>query len=152
MGMFNSLGQDSYDRQYTDGYLLRRIASYFQNQRSRLLMVGGTLITLSLAGALTPVLVSSVVDALENKHDMNLVILLIGAFLATAFLQYGANWTRRRLTTLLIGDGISQMRKDAFAASVRRDLAFYDDNKSGKIVSRITSDTQEFAQVLVIAS
>jgi ATP-binding cassette subfamily B protein len=152
MGMFNSLGQDSYDRQYTDGYLLKRIASYFQNQRSRLLMVGGTLITLSLAGALTPVLVSSVVDALENKHDMNLVVLLILAFLATAFLQYGANWTRRRLTTLLIGDGISQMRKDAFAASVRRDLAFYDDNKSGKIVSRITSDTQEFAQVLVIAS
>ena len=152
MGMFNSLGQDSYDRHYTDGYLLKRIASYFQNQRSRLLMVGGTLVFLSLAGALTPILVSSVVDALENKHDMNLVILLIGAFLVTAVLQYGANWMRRRLTTLLIGDGISQMRKDAFAASVRRDLAFYDDNKSGKIVSRITSDTQEFAQVLVIAS
>lgn len=152
MGMFNSLGQDSYDRQYTDGYLLKRIASYFQTQRSRLLMIGGALLLLSLVGALTPVLVSSVVDALENKHDMNLVLLLIAAFLGTVLLQYGANWTRRRLTSLLIGDGISQMRKDAFAASVRRDLAFYDDNKSGKIVSRITSDTQEFAQVLVIAS
>jgi len=125
MGMFNSLGQDSYDRQYTDGYLLKRIASYFQNQRSRLLMVGGTLLFLSLTGALTPVLVSSVVDALENKHDMNLVIVLIGAFLVTAILQYGANMTRRWLLTRIIGDGISQMRKDAFAASVRRDLAFY---------------------------
>ncbi|MBZ0286246.1 MAG: ABC transporter ATP-binding protein, partial [Anaerolineae bacterium] len=150
--MVNSLGQDSYDRQYTDAYLLRRIASYFQKQRSRLLMVAGTLVFLSLAGAMTPILVSSTVDALENQHDMNLVLLLVGAFLVTVFLQYGANWTRRRFINLLIADGISQMRKDAFAASVRRDLAFYDDNKSGKIVSRITSDTQDFAQVLVIAS
>jgi len=152
MGFFNSLGQVSYDRQYTDGYLIRRIASYFQGQRSRLGVIGGALIFLSVSGALTPLLVAAVIDAVANQPDGNLVALLVGAFFVTALLQYGANWLRRRMTTFVIGDGISRLRKDAFAASVGRDLAFYDDNKSGKIVSRITSDTQEFAQVLVIAS
>ena len=35
-----------------------------------------------------------------------------------------------------------------FDAAIERDLAFYDENKSGKIVSRITNDTQEFNQVV----
>jgi ATP-binding cassette subfamily B protein len=153
MGFFGGgLNQDTYDRQYTDSYLIRRIFSYLRQHRRQLLVILGTLVFLSLSGALTPVLLSSVIDALSNRHDINQVALLVGAFFATAILQYGANWLRRRLTSRLIGDSISQMRKDAFAASVRRDLSFYDDNKSGKIVSRITSDTQEFAQVMVIAS
>jgi ATP-binding cassette subfamily B protein len=153
MGFFGGgLNQDTYDRQYSDSYLVRRIASYFGKHRRQLLVILGTLIFLSLSGALTPVLVSSVIDALSNRHDINQVALLVGAFFVTAVLQYAANWLRRRLTSRLIGDSISQMRKDAFAASVRRDLSFYDDNKSGKIVSRITSDTQEFAQVMIIAS
>ncbi|MBZ0277746.1 MAG: ABC transporter ATP-binding protein/permease, partial [Anaerolineae bacterium] len=33
-----------------------------------------------------------------------------------------------------------------------RDLAFYDTNKSGKIVSRITGDTQEFGDVVLVSS
>jgi ATP-binding cassette subfamily B protein len=151
MGFLASLSQDNYDRQYTDGYLVRRIGSYFRNQRHLLLTIGATLVCLSAAGAALPVLLSLVVDALQHKADTNTIVLLVGAFFAAAMMQYLMNWTRRRLTTRLIADSISQMRKDAFAAAVERDLSFYDDNKSGKIVSRITSDTQEFSQVLVIA-
>jgi ATP-binding cassette subfamily B protein len=44
------------------------------------------------------------------------------------------------------------MRKDAFAAALDRDLAFYDTHKSGKLVSRITSDTQEFGEVLLVTT
>jgi ATP-binding cassette subfamily B protein len=32
-----------------------------------------------------------------------------------------------------------------------RDLAFYDETKSGKVISRITSDTQEFGNVIVVS-
>src|SRR5690606_9723595 len=48
-------------------------------------------------------------------------------------------------------DVVSQLRKDAFSAAIHRDLAFYDENKSGKIVSRITSDTQELNQIILIS-
>ena len=40
------------------------------------------------------------------------------------------------------------MREDAFAATVRHDLSFFDEHPSGKIVSRVTSDTQDFSNVV----
>lgn len=37
-----------------------------------------------------------------------------------------------------------QMRRDLFASIVQQDVAFFDKHKSGEIVSRLTSDVQEF--------
>ena len=36
MGIFAALDQDSYDRQYSDGYLFRRLGSYLTQQKRRL--------------------------------------------------------------------------------------------------------------------
>ena len=52
----------------------------------------------------------------------------------------------------VIGSMVAMLRNDSFTAAVGRDLAFYDRNKTGKIVSRITSDTQEFGDVLLFTS
>jgi ATP-binding cassette subfamily B protein len=42
------------------------------------------------------------------------------------------------------------LRVDAFRAAIGHDLAFFGEHASGRIVSRITSDTQEFAQVVTL--
>src|SRR5690606_36931161 len=112
-----------------------------------LLAIGGTLIVFSITGALWPILISAAIEAVAENEGTNVVLLLIGALLLNALLDYGLNVVRRRLTARVVGESISQMRKDAFAAAINRDMAFYDDNKSGKIVSRITSGTQEFGTV-----
>ncbi len=152
MGFFSSLGEESYDRQYSDSYLIRRIASYFSQHRQALLSIGATLIFFAITGALIPIIVAAGVDALESGSGTTTILLLIGALLVTMVVDYLMNWYRRRVTTRIVGDSISQMRKDAFAAAVNRDMAFYDETKSGKVVSRITSDTQEFGNVIIIAS
>lgn len=148
--MFNSLNQDSYDRLYSDGYLLKRIGSYFAHQKRTLWTIAGLLVFFSLLGTVFPVLIASSIDLLQNKDDSRPLLLLLGALFIAAIIDYLLNWWRGRMITRLIGEGIGQMRSDAFAAAVNRDLGFYDDNKSGKIVSRITSDTQEFGNILVI--
>ncbi|MBC6935163.1 MAG: ABC transporter ATP-binding protein [Chloroflexi bacterium] len=151
MGFFGGLEQESYDRQYGDTYLLKRIARYFAGYRRQLLVIAGTLLGLSLIGALYPVIISAVVDALETGRSPDVVTLLLAGLLVIAVLDYVFAWVRRSVTSRVIGYSVAQMRKDAFAAAVNRDMAFYDEHKSGKVVSRITSDTQEFGQVLVIA-
>jgi ATP-binding cassette subfamily B protein len=40
------------------------------------------------------------------------------------------------------------IRSQAFRAATAQDLSFYDEFSSGRIVSRITSDTREFGQVV----
>lgn len=152
MGFFNTLNQEDYDRQYGDRYLLLRIWDYFRHERKSLISIAATLVVFAVTGALTPIIISAGVGVLEGQSGQEMLPLLVGALFLTLMVDYLLNVYRRRVTARVIGMGISQMRKDAFSAAVNRDLAFYDDNKSGKIVSRITSDTQEFGNVLVIFS
>ncbi len=152
MGLFYGLDEDKYDRAYTDTYLIKRIASYFGPFRRQMLIILTALIGLAIVGALQPVWIASTLDELGRDPNSSLIPIFIAALVGTALFQYFAGWVRRQLVSLMIGNVVAQMRKDAFQAALDRDLAFYDTNKSGKIVSRITSDTQEFGDIFMIAS
>ncbi|NDJ86023.1 MAG: ABC transporter ATP-binding protein [Chloroflexi bacterium] len=152
MGFFAGLEQDSYDRQYSDTYLLRRLASYFKGETRRIIVVSVTGLAVSIALALIPVLIAAGVDVLETDGDTDTLALIIGALLITVLVQYFGNLLRRRATSRLVGHLTAQMRKDGFEAAIERDMAFYDKNKTGKILSRITSDTEDFGQVLIVTS
>jgi ATP-binding cassette subfamily B protein len=52
----------------------------------------------------------------------------------------------------MIGDIVLKIRTDAFTASMEHDLSFFDEFSSGRIVSRITSDTNEFGQTVVLVT
>jgi ATP-binding cassette subfamily B protein len=110
----------------------------------------GLLVSLSLA--MIPIITAAGIDALEKQAAVSWLALLVGALLVTALVQYFANWAVRRAINLVVADVISQLRKDAMKAAVERDMAFYDETKSGKVLSRITSDTEEIGQVLLLSS
>lgn len=150
--IMSGLSEDSYDRQYTDGYLVRRIVEYTRTYKRQLMVIVGAFVVLSIVSAMVPILIAEGVDILEDDPQSDKILLLVGALIVFAILQYGANWSRRYLMSLVLGNVISRMRKDAFRAAIDRDLAFYDKNKSGKVVSRITSDTQEFGDVVMLVS
>ncbi|MBN8618773.1 MAG: ABC transporter ATP-binding protein [Anaerolineae bacterium] len=152
MGFFNSLNQDTYDRLYSDRYLFRRIGSYFASEKRWLAVIVLILVVYSILGTVVPVLISYAIEMVDEPDNAALLALILVVLLISAIIDYGLNWSRGRITSRLIGQAIARMRKDAFAAAVNRDLGFYDDNKSGKIVSRITSDTQEFANIMLIVA
>lgn len=152
MGFFGGLDKDKYDRQYSDTYLLKRLTSYFSGQRHRVVIMTMMGLVVSFVLAFTPILIAEGVDALENNESNETLALIIGALFVIAFIQYLGNWLRRRMTNRLVADMTARLRKDAFAAAVERDMAFYDENKTGKILSRITSDTEDFGQVLIVTS
>ena len=152
MGLLGGLAADAYDRQYDDKYLIRRLASYFIPHKRRVLTIALLLVLFALIASGTPILISAGVEALQASDSGLTIPAVVAGLLAIAVVNFGAYLLRRRLTVRVVNDVISQLRKDAFSAAVERDLAFYDDNKSGKIVSRITSDTQELSQVIVIVA
>ncbi|MFN8528179.1 MAG: ABC transporter ATP-binding protein [Anaerolineae bacterium] len=148
--MLGSIGADKYDRQYTDGYLFKRLWQYMKVYRAHVLAIMALVLIFAIVGAFIPVTVSAGLGSIDDQSGR--VWWFVIALFGIAFLDFGIYWLRRRLTALVIGNVISQLRKDAFKAAIERDLAFYDENKSGKVVSRITSDTQELSQVMLIAS
>ena len=148
--VFGGLQSDKYDRQYSDLRLLKRIAAYvLQYKRAVSLTLAGFLIV-GAARALRPVLISAGVDELVAAGDRLNLFLLLLAFVAIS--EYISNYIRRRYAVVVIGRMVAQMRKQAFKAAIERDLAFYDRHKSGAVMSRVTSDTQEFGDVMLLGS
>jgi ATP-binding cassette subfamily B protein len=152
MGMLrDALNAEAYDRTYTNKELVSRIGVYFRPY-TRLVLVIITVSLLALFGAITPVLIATGVGAMSNVQTDNSLLLagLVGMVLILGVVTWGVNYARRLLTAQLMGDVILDMRTDAFRSVMNHDMSFFDENQSGRIVSRITSDTDEFGRVAVL--
>jgi ATP-binding cassette subfamily B protein len=153
MGLLRAgLVQESYDREYSNWELVRRTARYFRPWLGRLAVIIVVVTVLAFFGAALPILIAAGVGVLaEAQANATLVAgALVGVVLALGVLTWLVNWVRRVQTGKLIGDVILAMRKDAFAAVMHHDMSFFDQYQSGRIVSRVTSDTDEFGRVAVL--
>jgi ATP-binding cassette subfamily B protein len=150
MGFFEGLDAESYDRKYRDRDLLHRMLVYFKPQQGRMLVVGFFTILISLASASSVLIISWGTDLVRKDPSLQNIFLVAGlGFLLGVFI-WVANWIARRQATQAIAGVLLNLATSAFESSVNHDLSFYDEYSSGRIVSRITSDTQDFGQLVTI--
>ncbi|MCB0118764.1 MAG: ABC transporter ATP-binding protein [Anaerolineales bacterium] len=152
MGFFAGLNDEKYDRQYKDNELVQRMVNYFNTQISRLVYASIVIILLAVIGAALPVIVSRIVDMIQSQPSPSVIFTVGLALVGVAFGLWGLNWLRRGLIVRAVGDVVLDMRSRAFRAAAEHDLSFYDQFSSGRIVSRITSDTNDFGQLVVIVT
>jgi len=153
MGFFSGLAAEKYDRQYSDKRLLNRIFDYFKKQSNSLIVIGIALIVRSIIEAFNPVIVARGLDQVTQQEiSLEFIFILSGIILGLGILSWFANLIYRRFSAKIIAVIIQQLATDAFKASVRQDMSFHDSFQSGKIVSRITSDTREFGQLITLST
>jgi len=150
MGFFSGLDTEGYDRKYSDRQLFARMTEYFNPHMRWIVFIILLLLLIALFAAALPIIVSWSLDRLQEEYSAMQVAALGVVVLVIGVIIWGANWIRRRLTIRVVGDIVLALRVDAFQASINHDLSFYDQFSSGRIVSRITSDTREFGQLVVL--
>jgi len=148
--IMDGLDAEGYDRQYDDRTLLRRVATYFWPDRKVMLGVAGLAGVASLLDVALPVLIAQGVGRLEDDRELSTVGWLTLGILLAGVLAWTANLVRQWFTARVVGDVVLRLRLDAFRAVLKRDMSFYDEYPSGKIVSRVTSDTEDFSQVVTL--
>jgi len=151
MSLYHGLDREAYDREYSDRMLLRRITRYFAPHTRRVLLVTAAIIVLAFINAEQLFIISRGLDALIQDQGSMPLLPIVGlgaAVLATGVLNWAGNWLRRRSTARIIGGVVQALRRDAFDAVIEHDMSFFDEFRSGRIISRITSDTEEFANVV----
>lgn len=153
--IMDGLDAEAYDRSYSDRDLLQRIGAYFSPYRKQMLLVGSMIVLNSVMDAALPVLVATGLDMLINTENLQAEVWqrswwLVLAILLSGLLAWTFNFVRQRYTARTVGSVVLDLRKDAFDAVLARDMSFYDEFSSGKIVSRVTSDTQDFANVVTL--
>jgi ATP-binding cassette subfamily B protein len=152
MGFFTGLDAEAYDRTYSDRQLVRRMVGFFRPHSRRMAGIVAGLLVISAAGAATPILVAEGVNVMAGSPSSALLIGLALVLLVLGIITWAANWFSRRLTIRAVGDVMLDLRQEAFNAAAAHDLSFYDEFSSGRVVSRITSDSEEFAQVIVLVT
>lgn len=156
--IMDGIGAEAYDRSYSDGELVRRIGGYFRPYVGVMALVSASILCQALLDASLPVLISWGVDRvaedleggragieLWSRHTW-----LMAAILGAGVLSWCFNFVRQWFTARSVGNVVLDLRRDAFDAVMARDMSFYDEFATGKIVSRVTSDTQDFATVVTL--
>ncbi|NED99778.1 ABC transporter ATP-binding protein [Phytoactinopolyspora halotolerans] len=148
--ILDGLDVEDYDRSYGDRELLRRIGRYFRPKLPAMVLVAAMIVLHSLTQSAIPLLISWGVDRMEQGSVSDIGWPLAGALLGIGVLAWVFNFFRQWFSAKVTGDVVLGLRTDAFDAVLERDMSFYDEHPSGKIVSRVTSDTDEFANVVTL--
>jgi ATP-binding cassette subfamily B protein len=146
--ILDGLETESYDREYADRDLLRRIVEYFLPHGRPVLLVALMLTLNSAAGSGGPIVISKAIDAVSAESSLRNMALGAGTVMLLGLAGWATNFMRQWFSARVIGNVVLKLREDVLAATVRHDMSFYDEHPSGKLVSRVTSDTQDFSDVV----
>lgn len=148
--LMDGLDAEEFDRTYSDRALVGRILSYFKPHARTMVFVSTLLFLNSIMETALPILTSRGVDELKEGFEFITALPLVGAVLLAGILAWIFNYMRQLLSAAVVAKVVYKLRQDAFAAVMARDMSFYDDFPSGSIVSRVTSDTQEFSNTVTL--
>ncbi|MEN8097693.1 MAG: ABC transporter ATP-binding protein [Chloroflexota bacterium] len=149
--VLDGLDTESYDRQYGDRVLLSRIVNYFAPHKGTMILVAVMIALNSIAGTGGPIIISRAIDLIaENPTRTVLYYMVAGVFLLGAS-AWGFNFIRQLFSARILGDVVLKLREDVYESTINHELSFYSEHSTGKIVSRVTSDTQDFSQVVSLS-
>ncbi|MGB1252973.1 MAG: ABC transporter ATP-binding protein [Candidatus Promineifilaceae bacterium] len=148
--IMDGLEAESYDRQYDDRVLLRRIVGYFRPKARTMGFVSIMVLLNAVMNTVLPIVLSRAVTAQSDTLTRSAAISLATLILLAGGLSWIFNYFRQSYTARAVGDVVLQLRQDVFASILDRDMSFYDEYASGRIVSRITGDTRDFSTVVTL--
>ena len=150
--LMDGLNAEAYDRSYSDGQLLNRIYRYFRPYVKVMMFVAVMILAGAVMDAALPLLISRGIDRLVAQGEFSWAEAwpLLLAVLGAGALSWVFNFFRQTYTAKSVGNVVLDLRKDASDAVLKRDMSFYDEFSTGKIVSRVTSDTQAFSTVVTL--
>lgn len=148
--IMDGLGAEAYDRTYSDGALIARIWGYFRPHRAKVVIVAAMVVLSSLVATVIPIAISRSIESLEGNPELQILLGLSAIVTVLGALGWLFNFVRQTFAARAVGDVVLALREDAFRAVLQRDMSFYDQYASGRIVSRVTSDTQDFSTVVTL--
>lgn len=150
MSLTGGLEAEEYDRTYSDVELVRRIGAYFWPQWRKVALVAMMVSLVSLVSTMTPIVISRSIDLLTGNPQLQLLLAAAAVVTVLGALGWGFNFVQQRFSARAVAEVVLDLRNDAFRAVMRRDLSFFDQHAAGRIVSRVTSDTQDFSTVVTL--
>jgi ATP-binding cassette subfamily B protein len=126
------------------GVLVRLAAPY----RRRSLLALATLLAYTVVGLAPPYLAKLAVDRGIDRGDLDVLWAIVGLFLAAGALTFALSGAQTYFTGWVGERVLADLRDRLFRHLQRLSLGFYERNRTGVIVSRITNDVEALDQLV----
>ncbi|EIA8331090.1 ABC transporter ATP-binding protein [Listeria monocytogenes] len=127
--------------------MLKRFFSYYKPYRTLFIIDFGCAVLAAILELAFPVAVNHVIDTLLPGKDFGLIITaalaLLFFYILNTFMQYIVTYFGHMLGLNIETD----MRRDLFSHLQKQPFGFYDNQKTGKLMSRMTTDSFEIGEV-----
>ncbi|EPG1320411.1 ABC transporter ATP-binding protein [Listeria monocytogenes] len=127
--------------------MLKRFFSYYKPYRTLFIIDFGCAVLAAILELAFPVAVNHVIDTLLPGKDFGLIITaalaLLFFYILNTFMQYIVTYFGHMLGLNIETD----MRRDLFSHLQKQPFGLYDNQKTGKLMSRMTTDLFEIGEV-----
>ncbi|MBP1039808.1 ABC transporter ATP-binding protein [Vagococcus sp. BWB3-3] len=127
--------------------MLKRFISYYKPYKGLFILDFSCAI---IAGALElafPIVVNQVIDKIMPKNDWNLIITACLSLLFFYAVNTGLQYVVVTFGHMLGVNMETDMRRDLYAHLQRQPFGYYDNQKTGELMSRLTTDLFEISEV-----
>jgi ATP-binding cassette subfamily B protein len=124
------------------GRKLRGLAALLRPYRSRVVLMLIALVIATGAQLAPPPLAKLAIDDGIVPGDMSALTLIVLAFLATAFIYWGASYVQTYLVGWVGQRALQDLRIQLFAHLQRMSVGFYSRRRAGVLISRLSNDVE----------
>jgi ABC-type multidrug transport system fused ATPase/permease subunit len=127
---------------------LRVLAQLARPYRARTALAIGTLVAYTAVALLPPYLAKLAVDQGIQARDLGRLSLIVAAFVAAGVAAFTLSGAQTYFTGWVGERALADLRIQLFRHLQRLSLGFYERNRTGAIVSRITNDVEALDQLV----
>lgn len=130
------------------GRKLRGLAQLLRPYRGRVALMLAALLTATAAGLAPPYLVGQAIDRGVRGGDTSVLALIVSLFLLAALVNWGASYAQTTLVNWVGQRALADLRRRIFEHLQALSLGFYQRNRAGVLISRMTNDVQALDQLV----
>jgi len=137
------------ERKIPDRILIARLAKYMLKHKGRVIIAVATVLIASLSGLAPPFLLKVAIDNHIVRGDLAgltyISLILIAVYLTNWFSEYVRTYEISWLGQNMVND----IRTGLFSRLQDLSFSFYDRSEAGRIISRVTNDTDTLSMIFV---
>ncbi|MGD8278746.1 MAG: ABC transporter ATP-binding protein, partial [Gemmatimonadota bacterium] len=125
-----------------DARLMRRLLRYLRPYRARVVLAVLMLLTAAAVELVGPWLTKVALDDAIPRGDRHLLLILCVAWLGSLLVAFALQYGQTLITTWLGQSVMLDLRREIFGRLQRLEIAFFDKNPVGRLMTRVTSDVE----------
>jgi ATP-binding cassette subfamily B protein len=144
--------KEAYDRIYTDRDLIKRFWVYLKEHKWQLVAIIFGILLYAGISIVPPLMVQKAFDQLELSGEWSVIAPYAIAYVGLSILLWANQVVTSILITIVTQKIIKKIQLETYVSLQGHDLSFFDKQATGKIMSRLTNDSQELNEMINVIS